>query len=306
MRRLEFFVDPDHKSLRLDIFLSESQNEFSRSRLKKLIEQGHALVNNYPAQAKYRLKTGDKIILHIVAPSVSKIEAESIPLKTLYEDEVMLAVDKPAGMVVHPAPGHGRGTLVNALLNHCSDLSGIGGVERPGIVHRLDKDTSGVVLVAKNEIAHRTLARQFKSREIKKTYLTLVRGLVKSTSGIIETSVGRHKTNRKKMTADADWGRQAQTRYEVLETLGHFSYLKVFPKTGRTHQIRVHLASIHHPVLGDKLYGGKITGPHIKMQRQALHAHRIEIVHPISQQPLVFEAPVPPDIDDYLRTYRQN
>ena len=168
MRRLEFFVDPDHKSLRLDIFLSESQNEFSRSRLKKLIEQGHALVNNYPAQAKYRLKTGDKIILRIVAPSVSKIEAESIPLKILYEDEVMLAVDKPAGMVVHPAPGHGRGTLVNALLNHCSDLSGIGGVERPGIVHRLDKDTSGVVLVAKNEIAHRTLARQFKNRKIKK------------------------------------------------------------------------------------------------------------------------------------------
>ena len=306
MRRLEFFVDPDHKSLRLDIFLSESQNEFSRSRLKKLIEQGHALVNNYPAQAKYRLKTGDKIILRIVAPSVSKIEAESIPLKILYEDEVMLAVDKPAGMVVHPAPGHGRGTLVNALLNHCSDLSGIGGVERPGIVHRLDKDTSGVVLVAKNEIAHRTLARQFKNRKIKKTYLALVRGLVKSTSGIIETSVGRHKTNRKKMTTDADWGRQAQTRYEVLETLGHFSYLKVFPKTGRTHQIRVHLASIHHPVLGDKLYGGKITGPHIKMQRQALHAHRIEIVHPISKQPLVFEAPVPPDIDDYLRTYRQS
>ena len=306
MRRLKFFVDPDHKSLRLDIFLSESQNEFSRSRLKKLIEQGHALVNNYPAQAKYRLKTGDKIILHIVAPSVSKIEAESIPLKILYEDEVMLAVDKPAGMVVHPAPGHGRGTLVNALLNHCSDLSGIGGVERPGIVHRLDKDTSGVVLVAKNEIAHRTLARQFKSREIKKTYLTLVRGLVKSTSGIIETSVGRHKTNRKKMTADADWGRQAQTRYEVLETLGHFSYLKVFPKTGRTHQIRVHLASIHHPVLGDRLYGGKITGPHMKMLRQALHAHRIEIVHPISEKPLVFEAPVPTDIDDYLMAYRQN
>ncbi|SVE38927.1 uncharacterized protein METZ01_LOCUS491781, partial [marine metagenome] len=166
MRRLEFFVDPDHKSLRLDIFLSESQNEFSRSRLKKLIEQGYALVNNYPAQAKYRLKTGDKIILRIVAPSVSKVEAESIPLKILYEDKVMLAVDKPAGMVVHPAPGHGRGTLVNALLSHCSGLSGIGGVERPGIVHRLDKDTSGVVLVAKNEIAHRTLARQFKSREI--------------------------------------------------------------------------------------------------------------------------------------------
>ena len=306
MRRLEFLVDSDHKSLRLDIFLSKSQDEFSRSRLKKLIQQGCVSVNNYPVTAKYKLKTGDKITLSVPATSASKLEPELIPLKIIYEDEVMLAIDKPAGMVVHPAPGHAKGTLVNALLNHCSNLSGIGGVERPGIVHRLDKDTSGVVLVAKNETAHRALARQFKNRKIKKTYLALVRGLVKSTSGIIETSVGRHKTNRKKMTTDADWGRQAQTRYEVLETLGHFSYLKVFPKTGRTHQIRVHLASIHHPVLGDKLYGGKITGPHIKMQRQALHAHRIEIVHPISKQPLVFEAPVPPDIDDYLRTYRQS
>ena len=306
MRRLKFLVDSNHKSLRLDVFLSKSQNEFSRSRLKKLIQQDCVSVNNYPVTAKYKLKTGDKITLSVPATSASKLEPELIPLKIIYEDEVMLAIDKPAGMVVHPAPGHAKGTLVNALLNHCSNLSGIGGVERPGIVHRLDKDTSGVVLVAKNETAHRALARQFKNRKIKKTYLALVRGLVKSTSGIIETSVGRHKTNRKKMTTDADWGRQAQTRYEVLETLGHFSYLKVFPKTGRTHQIRVHLASIHHPVLGDKLYGGKITGPHIKMQRQALHAHRIEIVHPISKQPLVFEAPVPPDIDDYLRTYRQS
>ena len=306
MQRLEYSVDSDHKTLRLDVFLSESQDELSRSRLKKLIEQGHVSVNDSPAQAKYKLKAGDKIILNVPAPSVSEVEAEPIPLNIIYEDEVMLAIDKPAGMVVHPAPGHGSGTLVNALLNHCTGLSGIGGVERPGIVHRLDKDTSGVVLVAKNEIAHRALARQFKNREIKKTYLALVRGKVKTATGRIESSIGRHKTNRKKMAADTERGRQAQTRYEVMETFGHFSYLRLFPKTGRTHQIRVHLASIHHPVLGDILYGGKVTGSYQKVHRQALHAHRIEIVHPISEKPIIFEAPLPPDMANYLTLYRQN
>ena len=305
MRRLEFFVDSCHESLRLDVFLSENQSEFSRSHLKKLIEQGHASVNNSLAPPKYKLKIGDKIILSIPPPTSSGIEAEPIPLKIIYEDDEMLAIDKPAGMVVHPAPGHMQGTLVNALLSYCSDLSGIGGVERPGIVHRLDKDTSGIVLIAKNEIAHRALASQFKNRKVNKTYLALVRGIVKSASGIIETPIGRHKTNRKKMAASVNQARIAETRFEVLETLGHFSYIRLFPKTGRTHQIRVHLASIHHPVLGDKLYGGMITKPYIKIARQALHAHKIEINHPVNKQPLVFEAPVPPDINDYLMTYRQ-
>ncbi len=305
MRRLEFFVDSCHESLRLDVFLSENQSEFSRSHLKKLIEQGHASVNNSLALPKYKLKIGDKIILSIPPPTSSGIEAEPIPLKIIYEDDTMLAIDKPAGMVVHPAPGHMKGTLVNALLSHCSDLSGIGGVERPGIVHRLDKDTSGIVLIAKNEIAHRALASQFKNRKVNKTYLALVRGIVKSTSGIIETPIGRHKTNRKKMAASVNQARIAETRFEVLETLGHFSYIRLFPKTGRTHQIRVHLASIHHPVLGDKLYGGMITKPYMKIARQALHAHKIKINHPMNKQPLVFEAPVPPDINNYLMTYRQ-
>jgi 23S rRNA pseudouridine1911/1915/1917 synthase len=290
----------------LDVFLSENQKEFSRSHLKKLIEQGNASVNDSPAQSKYRIKTGDKIILTIYPPSSSRIEAEPIPLTIIYEDEAMLAVNKPAGMVVHPAPGHAKGTLVNALLNHCSNLPGIGGVERPGIVHRLDKDTSGVVLIAKNEIAHRVLANQFKSRKIKKTYLALVRGIIKPASGIIEASIGRHKTNRKKMAATTNNGRQAETRYEVIETLGHFSYLRLFPKTGRTHQIRVHLASIHHPILGDTLYGGKVLAPYQNMPRQALHAYKIEINHPIHQQSLIFEAPVPPDIENYLSRYRQS
>jgi len=306
MRRLEFLVDSNHHALRLDVFLSENQNEFSRSHLKKLIEQGNASVNDSPAQSKYKIKTGDKIILTIFPPTSSRVEAESIPLTIIYEDEAMLVVNKPAGMVVHPAPGHTKGTLVNALLNHCSNLPGIGGVERPGIVHRLDKDTSGVVLIAKNEIAHRVLANQFKDRKIKKTYLALVRGTIKPTSGVIETAIGRHKTNRKKMTATLKNGRQAETRYEVIETLGHFSYLRLFPKTGRTHQIRVHLASIHHPILGDTLYGGKVLAPYQNMPRQALHAYKVEINHPIHQQPLIFEAKIPSDIENYLSEYRQS
>jgi 23S rRNA pseudouridine1911/1915/1917 synthase len=306
MRRLEYFIDSNHNALRLDIFLAKSQDEFSRSRLKKLIELGHVFINDSPAQAKQKLKTGDKIILNISEPSVSGIMPESIPLNIIYEDEQMLAINKTAGMVVHPAPGHAKGTLVNALLNHCSDLSGIGGVARPGIVHRLDKDTSGIVLVAKTEAAHRALSSQFKDRTIKKTYLALVRGAVKAPSGIINTSIGRHKTNRKKMTASSNQGRQAETCYQVLETFSHFSYLKLFPKTGRTHQIRVHLASIHHPVLGDKLYGGILTGPYLRISRQALHAFRIEITHPTSQKSLALEAPIPKDIEDYLMSYRQN
>ncbi|KMP11034.1 RNA pseudouridine synthase [Candidatus Nitromaritima sp. SCGC AAA799-C22] len=304
-RRLKFLVDSNSRTRRLDVFLSERQDELSRSGVKKLIEQGRISVNGSAAKANYKLKEGDRIVLDIPPPTASEVEAEAIPLKIIYEDDVMLAVDKPAGMVVHPAPGHGSGTLVNALLNHCSDLSGIGGVERPGIVHRLDKDTSGVVLVAKNEKAHRTLARQFKNRDIKKTYLALVRGTVKKTSGVIDAPVGRHKINRKKMVADSERGRQAQTRYEVLETFGHFSYLRLFPKTGRTHQIRVHLASINHPVLGDGLYGGKVAAPYQKMPRQALHAHQLETAHPVTGKPMIFEAPLPPDIADYLKTYRQ-
>ena len=305
MSRLEFLVESDTPALRLDVFLAERQDEFSRSRLKKLIEQGHVSVNGSPARASHKLKEGDRVVLDVPPPSASEVAAEAIPLDIIYEDAVMLAVNKPAGMVVHPAPGHGSGTLVNALLSHCSDLSGIGGVERPGIVHRLDKDTSGVVLVAKNETAHRALARQFKNRQVKKVYLAFVRGTMKTKSGTIDVPVGRHKVNRKKMAADAGSGREAQTRYEVLETFGHFSYLRLFPRTGRTHQIRVHLASIHHPILGDGLYGGKVAAPHRKMPRQALHAQRIETAHPVTGNPVIFECPLPPDMADYLEAYRQ-
>ena len=211
----------------------------------------------------------------------------------------MLVVNKPAGMVVHPAPGHSRGTLVNALLHYCKDLSGIGGIERPGIVHRLDKETSGLVLVAKTEAAHKNLAAQFKKREIKKEYCALVKGNVKKEKGTIDSAVGRHQPQRKKM--DTGHGRPACTYFEVLQRGKNWTYLKLHPETGRTHQIRVHLASIHHPVLGDKLYGGKSPNPeNLKMDRQALHARQLELIHPISGKSFSFSAELPFDMESFL------
>ena len=217
----------------------------------------------------------------------------------------MLAVNKPAGMVVHPAPGHSRGTLVNALLHHCKDLSGIGGVERPGIVHRLDKETSGLVLIAKTEAAHKNLAAQFKKREIKKEYLAFVKGNVKKENGTINSPVGRHQTQRKKMDTRPEYGRPACTHYEVLQRGRNWTYIKLYPETGRTHQIRVHLASIHHPVIGDKLYGGKNPNSGtLKMERQALHARYLELNHPFSGKLLSFSANLPFDMESFLQSQK--
>ncbi len=257
-------------------------------------------VNGEPVRAKYKVKPGDIVQLRVPDPTPLDLPAEPIPLHIVFEDECMLVVDKPPGMVVHPAPGHSTGTLVNALLHHCKDLSGIGGVERPGIVHRLDKDTSGLVLVAKSELAHRSLARQFKQREIKKVYLALVRGNVLQDKGVIDLAIGRHKIHRKKMAVRQEGGRSASTAFEVIARYPHFSYLRLFPKTGRTHQIRVHVAEMGHPILSDKIYGGKLE-KHMILPRQALHAHQLEIRHPISGEPKVFVSPLPEDLDLFLK-----
>ncbi|MFQ5450050.1 MAG: RluA family pseudouridine synthase [Nitrospinaceae bacterium] len=302
MKRLKFKVDRHTSQKRLDVFLSESQEDISRSQLKRLIEKGQVMVNGFPGRTCYKVKPGDCIELHIPDPTPLELPREAIPLNIVFEDDCLVVVDKPAGMVVHPAPGHSSGTLVNALLHHCFGLSGIGGVERPGIVHRLDKETSGLVLIAKTESAHKSLSLQFKRREIKKVYLALVRGRVESNAGIIQAPIGRHKIHRKKMTSNIKGGREATTEFQVLKRYDHFTYLQIFPKTGRTHQIRVHLASIGHPVLGDKLYGGK-TGPKpMKMTRHALHAHRLEIRHPLTGKWRIFESPLPPDMEDYLKS----
>lgn len=299
MEQYEFKIGSASSRERLDVFLSTQQTEISRSRLKKLIVEGRVTVNGVVRPVGYKVREGDQVTVQVPDPVPLNTVAEPIPLDIIFEDEYLLALNKPAGVVVHPAPGHSSGTLLNALLHHCKDLSGIGGVERPGIVHRLDKDTSGLVLVAKTESSHINLAAQFKKREIQKEYLAIVKGNVKKDKGSIHTTIGRHKVHRKKMDARTSNGREASTEYQVIYRCKDWSYLKLWPKTGRTHQIRVHLAYIHHPIIGDQLYGRKY--PNLKMSRQALHAHKLELKHPILGSELSFKAPLPPDMENFLQ-----
>jgi 23S rRNA pseudouridine1911/1915/1917 synthase len=293
MRTFEFDVDLTCEKKRLDAFITEMNDDLSRSYAQKLIERNFISVNGTSAKSKYKLKVGDHIKGTIPEPEPLDVLAENIPLKIIYEDDGLVVVDKAAGMVVHPAPGHTNGTLVNAVLYHCKDLAGIGGVERPGIVHRLDKDTSGIVAVAKTESAFKSIATQFHDRKIKKVYLALVKGVLRQMQGTIGSPIGRHKIHRKKMAIDEE-GRESQTRYELIKQFDGFAHIRLHPTTGRTHQIRVHMASIGNSVLGDDLYGGKtVKGP--IMQRQALHAHKLELEHPIGRT-LKLESPLPKDI----------
>ena len=302
MQNHQFEVGETSNKKRLDVFLSECLPNISRSRLKKLIDDDRVMVNSKSRPAGYKIRTKEKVEVEIPPVEPLKTAVENIPLNIIFEDAHMLAINKPAGMVVHPAPGHYTGTLVNALLHYCNDLSGIGGLERPGIVHRLDKETSGLVLVAKTEAAHKALTVQFKKREIQKEYLAFVKGNVKKDKGSIESLIGRHKTHRKKMFAGGNTGRPAFTYYEILQRFKNFTYLKLRPKTGRTHQIRVHLASMNHPVIGDKLYGGKNPNFDIlKMDRHALHAHHLELKHPIHEKSLSLSAPLPSDMAKILK-----
>lgn len=305
MEIYEFEVDEASIKIRLDVFLSENLPEISRSRLKKLIDDDRVTVNAKSRPAGYKVRLGERVELQLPPLAPLEAAAENIPLDIVFEDEHMLAVNKPANMVVHPAPGHSAGTLVNALLHHCDDLSGIGGVERPGIVHRLDKETSGLVLVAKSEAAHKVLSVQFKNREIKKEYLAFVKGNVKNDKGAINSPIGRHKTHRKKMDTQSTRGRDARTLYEVVHRYKYWTHLILRPETGRTHQIRVHLASLHHPVIGDKLYGGKNPNTGVlKMARHALHASHLELNHPISGTPLSFSTNLPVDMESFLQSHK--
>jgi 23S rRNA pseudouridine1911/1915/1917 synthase len=300
MQQFEYDIDPACGKKRLDVFLAEVQAEITRSYIKKLIETERVTVNGSAAKAHYKLKEGDHVEIEVPDPELLEVKPEAIPLKIVHEDESLIAIDKPPGMVVHPAPGHSGGTLVNALLHHCKDLAGIGGVERPGIVHRLDKDTSGLIVAAKTDACMQSLTRQFKERDIKKVYLALSKGTFESKTGVIDVPIGRHKIHRKKMSTHTSAGREAQTRYEVLRQLDGFAYVQLFPKTGRTHQLRVHLASIGHPILGDRLYGGTL-GPGLpQIASQALHAHRLELTHPVTGNLLQLESPLPSDMNNLL------
>jgi 23S rRNA pseudouridine1911/1915/1917 synthase len=313
-----FIVACQESGLRLDIFLSRKDLTLSRSQVKKAVDEGMALVNDLKVKAGYKLRNGDIVHLCKKAATSCHVLPEEIPLAIVYEDPFLLVVDKPAGMVVHPAPGHHRGTLVNALLFHCKDLSGIGGVLRPGIVHRLDRGTSGLLIVAKSDEAHRGLAAQFEKHQVQKSYKVLVYGDVEGNQGLIDAPVGRHPVDRKKMSTKSRRGKEAITRWRVSERYGVATLLDVDTETGRTHQIRVHLNAMGYPVVGDKIYGSsrRISAIAIgdlllraemrTMTRQALHASRIAFFHPVNNTEMTFSSPMPEDMArlcDFLRGY---
>lgn len=300
-------AEPDDAGKRLDTFLHERLREFSRSRLQSWIKMERVLVDGRAARASYVLRGGESVSVTPADLPPLKAEPEELPLKVLYEDADVVAVDKPAGMVVHAGAGHATGTLVNALLHHFGTLSNVGGDLRPGIVHRLDRDTSGVLVVARTDKAHQALAAQFHDREIEKTYLALVHGRMKQPRGRIDAPIARDPVRRTRMTAKLRSGRAAFTEYRVTEELGPFSFLEVGIATGRTHQIRVHLASIHHPVVGDRLYGApaKIAGLPA-LGRFFLHAWRIRFLSPSSGETIAIESPLAPELIAFLDSLRQN
>lgn len=291
---------------RIDKFLSCRLEEVSRSYIQKLIKEGHVSVNGKPVKANYKLGAGDKISVEIPEAKEPDIFPEDIPLDILYEDQDILVVNKPKGMVVHPAAGHYSGTLVNALMYHCKDsLSGINGVMRPGIVHRIDMDTTGSLLVCKNDEAHRILAEQLKEHTIRREYHAIVYGNIKEDTGTVDAPIGRHPTDRKKMSINHKNGKQAVTHYEVLERFGNFTYIRCRLETGRTHQIRVHMASLHHPLLGDEVYGPSSRPPFPGLKGQVLHAKILGIYHPATGEYMEFDAPLPQYFVDLLQKLRR-
>ncbi|HXZ37552.1 MAG TPA: RluA family pseudouridine synthase [Thermodesulfobacteriota bacterium] len=311
---LSFLVHSQDSSKRLDVFLSQKGPALSRSQIKKLIETGKVQIDGRKAKAGLRLRENEVVTLTIPEPRRLEIEAEAIPLKVLYEDRHLIVVDKPAGLVVHPGAGNYSGTLVNALLHRCPDLAGIGGVLRPGIVHRLDKDTSGVLVVAKDDLAHRSLSDQFRKHTAERNYVGIVFGQL-SEEGQVDAPVGRHPTQRKKMSARPWKGREARTYWRVLERFRSFNLAEFRLQTGRTHQIRVHLSSIGHPILGDPLYGGRKRLASVeslplrqglrRLKRQALHATSLGFVHPVTGDVLKFSSPLPEDIQEAIALLRR-
>ena len=293
-------VSPEQEGQRIDVLTAESLDDLTRSGAQKLLENGHVLINGKTAGKALRVKAGDILDIHIPAPQTVSAQAQDIPLSILYEDDDLLVVDKPKGMVVHPAPGNPDGTLVNALLFHCGDsLSGINGELRPGIVHRIDKDTSGLLVVAKNDAAHTDLQRQIQEHSFTREYRAVVHGNVKEDTGTIDAPIGRNPKDRKKMAVTTQHSREAVTHYEVLERFGNYTYLKCVLETGRTHQIRVHMAYKGHPVAGDPVYGPSNTPK--SLQGQCLHAGLIGFTHPRTGEYLEFSSELPESFTKFLR-----
>ena len=315
-RTYSFPITDKHRDIRLDVFLASQISDLTRSRVQELIRKEFVKVDGRSPKAGYRLKKGDQVSVHIPPAVPYELQAEPVDFSLVHEDASLIVLNKPPGVVIHPAPGHPKGTLVHGLLQHCDDLSGIGGVLRPGIVHRLDKDTSGLVVVAKNDQAHDSLAKQFKARTVEKQYVAIVHGMMDGAEGEIDLAIARHPSRRKEMSVQVSKGKAALTRWGIMEEFGHgFTLLFVTPKTGRTHQIRVHLSYLGHPIVGDPLYGYKRNWwkrraflasrilPLVK--RQQLHAETLGFIHPESEEYCEFKAPMPEDMDLILKALRR-
>ena len=292
MNTLDFIVEAGEESVRIDRYLAEHCADFSRSYLQKLLKDQAVSVNGKPVKANYKTQEGDRILLEVPDLREPDILPEDIPLDILYEDEYLMVVNKPKDMVVHPSAGHMEGTLVNGIMAHCKGrLSGINGVLRPGIVHRIDKDTTGALLICKDDAVHRDIAEQLKEHSIKRRYRAIVQGNLKEDEGTVDAPIGRHPVDRKKMAVNYKNGKEAVTHYKVLERFGQYTYIECRLETGRTHQIRVHMASIGHPLLGDTVYG-TAKNPW-KLQGQTLHAMILGFRHPVTGEYMEFEAPLP-------------
>ena len=304
MKQICLQAEAAYEGERIDKYLAEVMNDYSRSFLQKQLKEGNVTVGQKPVKASYKLAEDDEITVQVPDSQEPDILAEDIPLDILYEDEQVLVVNKPKGMVVHPSAGHYTGTLVNALMFHCKDrLSGINGVLRPGIVHRIDMDTTGALQVCKTDLAHQSLAQQLKVHSITRKYRAIVHGNLKEDQGTIEGDIGRHPVERKKMAVHVRNGKPAVTHYRVLERFGSFTYVECQLETGRTHQIRVHMSSIGHPLLGDMLYGPKKC-PYGGLTGQTLHAMVLGFQHPVTGEYMEFKAPLPEYFENLLKKLR--
>lgn len=290
MKKFNFTAEEDNANQRIDVYLASKFSDVSRSYIQELIKKGSALVNGKIVKSNYKLKTGDNVAFEFPDNEKLKVDAENIPLDIVYEDRDIIVVNKPQGMVVHPAPGNYNGTLVNALLYHCHDLSGINGVLRPGIVHRIDKDTSGVIVVAKNDAAHKKLAYQLKEHSMNRVYKALVEGIIKDDEGTVDEPLGRHPVERIKIAVVKN-GRRAVTHYKVIERYKNNTLIECKLETGRTHQIRVHMAYIGHPLVGDPVYGYKKQKFNLK--GQMLHAQKLGFIHPRTGKYVEFNSELP-------------
>ncbi|MCI9346080.1 MAG: RluA family pseudouridine synthase [Lachnospiraceae bacterium] len=292
MDRFSYQIGIGEDEERLDKWLSGAIPTLSRSYIQKCIKEGQVLVNDSPCKANYRLRVDDEVAFQIPEAVEPSVEAENIPLSVLYEDEDVLVVDKPKGMVVHPAPGHYSGTLVNAVLYHCKgQLSGINGVLRPGIVHRIDRDTTGSLIVCKNDLSHREIAGQLGAHSLNRSYRAIVHGMVKEEEGTVCAPIGRDEKDRKRMAVNEKNGKEAVTHYRVLQRFRNFTYIECRLETGRTHQIRVHMTSIGHPLLGDEIYGPRKTA--FRLEGQTLHAYCLGFIHPVNREYIEVKAPLP-------------